>query len=174
MDFTSTILETIDMRSFSNLWFWIILAVAWSTASHFVIGVPFDLVVRARRHEGQAQIDLEEIVRINVRRILYIGHVSGLWLLGFVSFLLTALFVLGFWYWIEFAQAVFLIALPMSGVGLLSLSTARAIAATEPSGEDLRQRLSRHRFWTQVIGMFSIFVTAMFGMYENLLVPPQF
>jgi hypothetical protein len=30
----------------------------------------------------------------------------------------------------------------------------------------------RQRFWTQVIGMIAIFVTAMFGMYHNLAVVP--
>ena len=29
MDLADTIFEVIDMRSFSNLWFWIALAVVW-------------------------------------------------------------------------------------------------------------------------------------------------
>jgi len=37
-----TIFELIDMRSFSNLWYWIVLSVLWSTMSHWVLGVPFD------------------------------------------------------------------------------------------------------------------------------------
>lgn len=82
MDWYQTLFEMIDMRSFSNLWFWIALAVMWSTASHWVLGVPFDMVLRARRYGGEAQADLEDIVRINVNRLLYISQVSGLWLLG--------------------------------------------------------------------------------------------
>ncbi len=174
MDWTQTVFEVIDMRSFSNLWFWIALAVVWSSASHWVLGVPFDMVGRARRHGGQAQIDLEDMVRINVSRFLYIGRVSGLILLTFVSFLLTGLAILAFWYDVEFAQAVFLILLPMTFVGLLSLNTASLIEAERPTGEALHKRLVRHRFWTQVIGMISIFVTAMFGMYKNLVVGPGF
>ncbi len=54
------------MRSFSNLWYWIALAVTWSTASHWVLGVPFDMVLRARRHGGDAERDLEDMVRVNV------------------------------------------------------------------------------------------------------------
>ncbi|MEC7258626.1 MAG: component of SufBCD complex, partial [Pseudomonadota bacterium] len=50
MDWYSSIFELIDMRSFSNLWFWIALAVTWSTTSHWVLGVPFDMVNRARRN----------------------------------------------------------------------------------------------------------------------------
>jgi hypothetical protein len=67
-----TIFELIDMRSFSNLWFWIALAVVWSTASHWVLGVPYDMVLRARRVDGLAEVDLEDMVRININRILYI------------------------------------------------------------------------------------------------------
>ena len=156
------------MRSFSNLWYWIALAVFWSTTSHWVLGVPYDMVLRARRHGGQAEIDLRDIVRINTNRILYIVRVSGFWLLAFSCFILTMLGVLGFYYWIEFAQALFLLALPMSIVGVLTLLTARKIVDEQPSGKALRKRLLRHRIVTQGIGMISIFVTALFGMYQNM------
>ncbi|UWR35103.1 component of SufBCD complex [Sulfitobacter sp. W027] len=168
MDWYQTLFEMIDMRSFSNLWFWIALAVMWSTASHWVLGVPFDMVLRARRHGGEAQVDLEDIVRINVNRLLYISQVSGLWLLGLGFFVLTSLVLLGFAYGIEFAQALLLLGFPMSLVGLLSLSTARLIRIEGSTGDVLQRRLMRHRLYTQIIGMISIFVTALWGMYQNL------
>jgi hypothetical protein len=96
--------------------------------------------------------------------------VSGLWLLGFACFFLTILGVLGFYYWIEFAQALFLLAFPMTIVGMLSLSTARLIIDEAAVGEALRNRMKKHRIITQTIGMLSIFVTAMFGMYQNLAI----
>lgn len=168
VDWYASIFELIDMRSFSNLWFWIALAVFWSTASHWVLGVPYDMVHRARRIGGQAEADLEDIARVNVNRLLYIGRVSGLWLLGFACFFLTVLAVLGFWYEVEFAQALFLLGFPMSMVGALSLSTARLIELENARGELLRKRLTRHRLYTQMIGTLSIFVTALWGMYQNL------
>lgn len=168
MEWYEIVREVIDLRSFSNLWYWIALAVVWSTTSHWVLGVPYDMALRARRHGGQAELDLETLVRINTNRLLHIGRVSGLWLLGLVSFLLTGLGILGFYYWVEFAQAVFLLAFPMTFVGLLSLSTARLIDDTEPTGEALFARLRTHRIITQAIGMVAIFVTAMFGMYQNI------
>ena len=174
MNLTPTIFEVIDMRSFSNLWFWIALAVAWSSASHYVIGIPFDMLQRARKHGGQALVDFEDCVRINVNRVLLIATQAGHWLLGFVAFVLTGLAVLGFWYEVEFAQAVFLLALPMSIVGALSIATARKIYDEEPTGEALYRRLVRHRLITQTIGMISIFVTAVYGMYQNLVVVPGF
>ena len=160
------------MRSFSNLWFWIALAVLWSTASHFVLGVPFDMVGRARSFGGQAEADLEAIVRVNANRLTYIVQVSGLWLMGLTCFVLTALLILGFFYRVEFAQALFLLAFPMTFVGLLNLRLARMIVVEEVTGEPLRQMLSRHRNMVQVIGMVSIFITAIWGMYQNLTVGP--
>ncbi|MDR9427334.1 MAG: component of SufBCD complex [Salibaculum sp.] len=174
MNWTTTLFEVIDMRSFSNLWFWIGLAVIWSSASHWVLGVPHDMITRARRHGGKAQDDLELLVRINVDRLLHIAQVSGLVLLGSLAFVLTSLAILAFWYGVEFAQATFLLALPLSIVGALSLAAARRIAREQPAGDDLHRHLIRQRVTTQVIGMISIFVTAMFGMYQNLAVSPGF
>ncbi len=70
MDIYGTVFEVIDMRSFSNLWYWIGLAVIWSTVSHWVIGVPFDMVLRARLKGGQVANDLETLVQINCRRLV--------------------------------------------------------------------------------------------------------
>lgn len=170
MDWYTSILELIDLRSFSNLWYWIALAVVWSSASHWVLGVPFDMVQRARRAGGQSETDLADITRVNVNRMLYIVRVSGLWILGFVCFALSALATLGFWYEVEFAQAVFLLGFPMSLVGLLNLSTARLIESEGSSGELLHKRLSRLRIYTQMIGMVAIFVTSLWGMYQNLAI----
>lgn len=168
MDWTQTLIDVIDFRSFSSLWYWIMLAVVWSSTSHWVLGVPFDLIVRARRDGGQAQADLEALTRINVGRILHIVGVSGPWLAGFAAFVHSTLLVLAVWYRIEFAQAVLFVALPMTLVGALSVATARAIAEAPPTGADLARRLIRHRFWTQLVGMLAIFATAMYGMYHNL------
>ena len=52
------VFELIDMRSFSNLWFWIALAVLWSSVSHWVLGVPWDMVMRARKDDRRRPPDL--------------------------------------------------------------------------------------------------------------------
>lgn len=172
MDFYSNIFELIDMRSFSNLWFWISLAVLWSTASHWVLGVPYDMVTRARRSGGQAEQDLEDLVRINTNRLLFISQVSGLWILGLGCFLLTGLALTGFVYGLEISQALFLLGFPMAIVGLLSVSTARLIHLEQAAGEQLWKRLGRHRLYVQITGVISIFITALWGMYQNLSIGP--
>ena len=168
MDWTGLVFETIDMRSFSNLWFWIALAVFWSSNSHWVLGVPFDMVGRARRQGGQAAQDLEDMVRIQVNRRLFIAEQAGLWLVAIVSALLAMLASLGFWYDIELAQALFLLGFPMALVGGLSIAAAARIRGQNLTGEALCHKLAVLRFWVQVIGMVAIFVTAMWGMYQNL------
>jgi len=64
---------------------------------------------------------------------------------------------------------VFLIAFPLAIVGGLSVSVARVILDTEIKGADLRRKITRHRVLVQVIGIISIFVTAMWGMYQNMV-----
>lgn len=170
MNWYDTVFELIDMRSFSNLWFWIALAVVWSTASHWVLGVPFDMVQRAAKNGGQTETDLEDLVRINVNRLLFIGRISGLWILGFACAILTGLGLLGFFYRVEFAQALFLLAFPLSLVGALNLATAARIEAGQLRGEELRRRMRLHRLFTQIIGVIAIFVTAIWGMYQNMTI----
>ncbi len=156
------------MRSFSNLWFWIALAVLWSSASHWVIGVPYDLIQRAKRHGGQHADDLDALVRINVNRLMYIANTAGLWIVGAVAFFVSGLIVLGFVYDMQFAQALACLIVPMCLVSALSVRTARKIDAGENTGPALHRRLSRQRLATQAIGMFAIFFTSMWGMWQNM------
>lgn len=168
MDWSRVLFQVIDIESFASLWYWMAVAVVWSSISHYVLGVPYDMIQRARRNGGQAEQDLHDMVRICVNRLLHISHTAGMILLAFACFVLTSLAVMGFWYGAELAQAVFLLAFPMSLVGAMSLATARQIAATNPQGDALYSALNRHRLWVQVIGMIAIFITAMYGMYQNL------
>lgn len=168
MEWSDVLFQVIDLRSFSSLWYWIVVVVVWSSASHWVLGVPYDLISRARRQGGQAYQDFSDLVRINVNRILLISGAAGLIATMILCFLLTSLLILGFFYGLELAQALLLLLAPVSLVVVLSLSTARKIAETQPEGEALFSVLGRHRLWTQIIGMVAIFITAMYGMYENL------
>ncbi|WP_170759724.1 component of SufBCD complex [Ruegeria lacuscaerulensis] len=167
MDLYSSLFEIIDMRSFSNLWYWIGLAVLWSSASHWAMGVPYDLVVRARRIRGQAEQDLLDIVRINGNRLLYIVDVSGLAILGLSCFFFTGLATLGFYYGVEFAQAVFLLLFPVCIVMLINISAARKLRRSEGTLEIVTKILTRCRIYTQIIGMVSILITSLWGMYQN-------
>lgn len=166
MNWYQNVFELIDMRSFSNIWYWIALAVLWSSLSHFVLGVPFDLVTRARRRGGAAMVDLEALVRVQVNRRLYLAEVSGPWMVAFVTAGLTTLGLLGFAYRLQFGQAVFLLLAPASVVGALGMAAARRIAREDPRGEDLCRLLMRERLKVQAVGVVTILTTGMWGMWQ--------
>ncbi|WP_109565823.1 component of SufBCD complex [Jannaschia seohaensis] len=166
MTILDTALEVIDFRSFSNLWFWIALAALWSTASHWVVGVPFDLVRRAARGNAQALEDMVVLANIQARRLLFIADATGLLTTALTFFVVTTLALLAFLYWIEFAQALLLLFLPMMIVGWLTLRTARKIEGLDPV--DLGNLLAHHRRMVQAVGVVAIFVTSMFGMWINM------
>lgn len=175
MDIYQSVFELIDMRSFSNLWYWIVLAVMWSSASHWVLGVPYDIVQRARNQinrgmedADQTTKDLEALIRINTNRLNTVSEIGGFVMLIVLFFMLSSLFTLGFIFWLEFSQALFLLLFPLSAVMFLSVRAALVVRRDQISGVDLINMLARLRLNIQLIGMFSILVTSMWGMYQNI------
>ena len=158
--------EAIDLRSFSNLWFWIALAALWSTASHWIVGVPFDLVRRAASGDGQALADMEALARIHARRLTEIADRAGLVIVALLCFAITSFALAGFLYGFEFAQAVLLLLIPMTLVGAILLRAARRVPGLDVA--DLGNLLYRTRRTIQFVGIVSIFVTSMWGMWVNL------
>ena len=63
---------------------------------------------------------------------------------------------------------MFLIVAPLTLVALISVRNARNIRARGTYGHALRVHLARQRFFNQVIGLISIFITAFWGMWHNL------
>jgi len=171
LDLYQNIFRLIDLRSFSNIWYWIVLALMWSSLSHYVMGVPFDMVVRARRRGGEALADLETLVRVQARRRVRIAAVAGPWIVGVTAACLTVLAMLGFVYRIQLGQALFLLLAPAALVGLLGVLAARRLEAAPLEGEALCDFLSRQRLWVQLLGAIAIFVTAVWGVMQLLLVP---
>jgi len=168
VEFYSLVFSTIDLRSFASVWFWIGVAVAWSNMTHFIIGVPFDMVVRARRKGGLALDDLQAMAQIQARRRNQIMASSGVWLAGFWALVLTALAILGFRFGAELSQALTLLLAPMTLAAALGLRLARKLETAPPDGAALIKTLLWHRFMIQGIGLLSILVTTMWGTVFNL------
>ncbi len=168
MDWTETILRVIDLRTFTSIWYWLAVIVSWAVASHWLIGVPFDLLFRARKCGPQEIADLEAIVDVNVRRFAGLTDKAGPWLLGFIAFVLTTLGMGGFYYGFEMAQGLFVLGAPLTLVIILNVKAAYELRANPLSGPDLVSRLFNMRVWSQAIGMVAIFGTAIYGMWFNL------
>jgi len=72
---------------------------------------------------------------------------------------------LGFVYGSEFFQALFLLTFPLVFVGLITVTTARRLDHDLPTGKELYKLFRRTRLAIMFIGMASIFVTSMWGMF---------
>ena len=171
MNFFDTVLEVIDARSFTSIWYWLTMAAAWSAVTRRVLGVPWDLLERARQDEGAAA-DMQDLARITVNRLLRAAGSAGQVLLAVGSGILTLLAIIGFVYGSEFSQAMFLLLAPLSACALLSVRAARRIAADSASGDALRARLARLRLQIQGIAVVAIFVSATYGMLWSLRAGP--
>ena len=160
----------IETNSFSSIWFWLLVAITWSSASHWVLGVPFDLVQKAYREGGELEDRVHTLLRINVARMEYIQKVAGMIMIGFTSFMLTVFAVLGFYYWIEFFQAMFMLTFPLMLVGLINIYMSHRLDEQLPSGQELFRMFRRTRLMIMFIGLVSIFVTSLWGMYHVISV----
>ncbi len=164
LTFIENIFALIDMRSFASVWFWIVLALYWSSVSQTVLGAPFDMISRASRGIERDQDDLQRMVAIHVRRRLELMRRAGHWIIALVASMLTLVCILAISYRLEFAQALFLLLVPMTLVRLLGLRLCVRIEREHPKADRLGRMLMRHRFWVQCLGVVAIFVTALWGM----------
>ena len=162
--YDNTIFSLIDARSFSRLWFWIALVTVWLVAGNWVLGVPFGIVRRATRNSEQAQRDMEDLVRIHVRRLYGIGRAFGIWIVGTACAVLTGLGLVGFLYRVELAQALFLMFIPLALSGALNLLAAFRIHHQEPTGGALLRQMWWLRNRIQLIGVATILASVMWGM----------
>lgn len=168
MNTYGSFIQLIDLRSFSSLWYWIVVAVFWSRVTHSTFGVPYDMVLRARRKGGQHLADLESMVAIQIRRRATILHAAGativlLWAMG-----LSALAVLGFGYRLELAQALSMLAIPATVVAGLRYRLLTQLSDGTVAGEALCKALTWHRLGVQTIGLLAILATTLWGMWFNI------
>jgi hypothetical protein len=165
---SGSVLELIDLRSFSSLWYWIAVAVFWSRLTHATFGVPYDMVLRARRHGGQDLADLEAMVGVQIRRRRAILRAAGPLIVLVWAMVLSMLAVLGWAYRVELAQALFLLIGPATLVASLRLRLLRRLEAQAPVGEALCKAMTWHRLGVQAIGLAAILATTLWGMWFNL------
>mgnify|MGYP007096395090 CR=1 FL=1 len=168
MTLIDIITSLIDFRTFSNIWYWLAVMVTWAVATHWVIGVPFDMVVRARRQGGQAAQDLDILVAINLRRLLTLSGTPAVILVGIGAFVVTAAAMLGFVYGLELAQGLFCLVFPLVFVAVLTWRSCQRLALDQQTGPALIRALVRLRFWIQLIAITALFCTALLGIYVML------
>lgn len=163
-----SIFELIDLRSFSNIWFWLLLGLVWTRIINAPLGVPVDLIRRAQKGDAQAIADVDCLADIEVRQRHALWGSFGLFRTGLWTFSLTVLGIVGFHYGKEIAQALFVLGLPLALVAVIVTLHANALRSVQPSGTALYAQLMRLKYQVQGVGLTAVFFASIWGMYVNL------
>lgn len=158
--------DLIDFHSFYSVWYWIALTLIWSWVCFQTMGMTHGMVLRASRRP-EAQAELEFIAHVQAHRLRWLRDNLGAPLSAAVGFLLASIAVLGFYNRLEFFQALFMLAFPLTLVGSGTIRLATHIAEAEPKGEDLRRALSRRRRWNQAIAVAALVATAFVALFYD-------
>ncbi|MCR9086552.1 MAG: component of SufBCD complex [Rhodobacteraceae bacterium] len=163
-----SVFDLIDLRSFSSLWYWVLVALTWARVTQAPLGVPYDMVERAGRSAAAGE-DLLVMARLQVRRRRAMATRQGAVLVGLWAFVLSVLTGLTFWYGSELSFSLLLLAAPLAWVTWMTQRAARDLAATGPDVDAVRLRLRRLKRWIQAVALITVFITAVVGMYYNLV-----
>lgn len=168
MDWTKTLFDVMDFRSFPSVWFWIAVLALHSRIGSNVLGVPLDAIARARR-DGAEMDDVIADVFINIRRLRHVTAGSGTLMVGAACFVHVSLIVLGWGYGLSMAKAAELLLIPYTASVVLSIMTAQRILTTAPDAARILDLLQGQRRMMQTIGFAALLVTGLVALSE--LVP---
>ena len=163
--------ELMHLVSFWTIWFWVTHAVAWSLASHFTLGVPYDMVVQANREkddEGPWSRHCEALILAQVYRFMTYYRRAGVLLAGVSAFILAALLTIAIQVDLELAWAAFSIMGPLTLIYIFSIRAAARMEAQELRGQPLRDALRRQRFWNQIIGLLGIVMAVALAIWQTV------
>lgn len=184
-------MQFLDLRSFSSVWYWLMLTWLWTRTGRSVLGVPVEVVQRAHKaaepagsgddgpgplhadHQAEPDLLLLDWLLLTLPR-WHLPSGDGAVLLGVAAFLLTSLGGLGFFYAQELAQAVFVLVAPFGVLMLMRIRLAhrlapllaQAQAGTLPparAAKDAGRLMMRHRLQVLVLSTLSVAVAAVWG-----------
>lgn len=180
------ILQLLDTRSFSSLWYWLMLAAAWSFSLRGALGVPADVAARAQRIEPDAPdapeaLALLDWLSLTLPRWRLVRSEAAL-LTGVAAFGLSALAGLGFGQGLELAQASFLLLAPLALLTAMRMRLAARLSADLAAAEKGRaranaaalaaaRRLARHRWAALALAIVAVSMTAIWGTIWTLTHP---
>lgn len=151
--------EIFAAASFLSIWYWVLHVVVWTMACTRTLGVPHDMLLRARRlPEVARRVDL--LAALAATRIGGIHDAIGPALAAGIGFLLAATFGLGFLSGVEIAKASFLILLPLAVIAYSKLRLALAVRRRGIAGPELVLALARRRLWHQFVAIAAMLAAA--------------
>ena len=138
--------------SFQSHWYWVLHAVVWTLACYRTLGVPHDMLVRARR-DPEVAGRVDQLAHLACERVGGIFDSFGVPLAALAGFLLAGVFAMGFLSGIETAQAAFAILLPLAIIVYSKLRLALVVRGNGMAGPQLVLALSRRRVWHQFMAI---------------------
>src|SRR5690606_21467416 len=117
------LLRLIASSSFDSVWYWVLHVVVWPLACYRTLGVPHDMLLRARRDPATAE-RVALLARLGADRLAGVHDAVGVPLAAVAGFALAALAAFGFLNGLEGAQAVFVLVLPLAAITLSKLRLA--------------------------------------------------
>lgn len=160
--------EIMNLESLWTLWFWIMHVIAWSMTSHFVLGVPFDVIVQANREKDEAgpwTFHADAMIRASVFRVVSYFRKMGTVIVGVWSFLIGSLLTFAILFQNEFCMAALTFMLPLTAIYAVSIRWALWIDGTELGPTELRQAVRRLRFWVQLFGVIAVILAGAIAVY---------
>lgn len=181
------VISFLNSRSFGTIWFWLALLGMWSAAGRNVLGVPVEVLTRARRAQAAdepghaAVITLLDWLSLTLPR-WHLEAREGALFLAVTAFLMTSLAIMGFGYGLEMAQALTLLLLPFAVLFWLRVGLARRLALLlrdEPGdprpvpeiGSEAVRLMVRHRRIFTALSIFAVSATALWGALWALMHP---
>lgn len=151
--------EIFAAASFVSVWYWVLHVVVWTLACYRTLGVPHDMLLRARRlPEIAGQVDL--LAGLAAARIGGIHDRLGVPVAAGAGFLLAVVFGLGFLSGVEVAQAAFLLMLPFAVISYSKLRLALAVRRRGIAGPALVLALARRRLVHQFVAIVAMLAAA--------------
>lgn len=174
-------LHLLGSRSFTSIWFWLMLALMWSLAGRNIAGVPDQAVRAVRRDEEGAALRLLDWLSLALpERLAHPGEWAVMVAIG--AFALSSLAVLGFGFGLEMAQALAILLIPLGVVALLRQRLARqlhdilarAAAGTPPeeAAAQAARQIIRQRWLSLALSLVAVVGAAFYGALHTVIHRP--
>lgn len=168
MDFD--LVRLLNSDSFDSFWYWLIIAVSWSRATHFMLGAGLHDIRDALRNGGTNMTDVEMLIHINARKLTRAFDRYGVWLTAIGMFLIATIATLGFKFDIELMQASTLLIVSLMLGLLVSLRFAYRVIENDLLDKALCDSFSKFRTIKQFIGIGSILVISFYAAYFLVII----
>jgi hypothetical protein len=158
------------MGSFESIWYWALTLVLWSRASTTVLGVPYDMILRARRTPSVVA-RVEALAHLSSDRIGGLYDRGGGTIAAATGFALAVLLGVALATQVELPAAAFALLFPLAIVAYSTLRLAPAVRRQRMAGERLVHVLGKRRRWHMAIGMIAILGAVSVGMIYHQGLP---